>query len=65
MNHILQEFNPFYFMEKIDKNKLKMLKSNPEWKLSVNFQDFYRQYEKNVSVLIDDVKVKEKELYEK
>lgn len=52
-------------MEKIDQTKLKSLKSNPEWKLNVQFEDFYQEYEDRITSLIGEVKVKEKELYEK
>ena len=52
-------------MDKIDKSRLKSIKSNPEWKLHINFESFYQSYEDRIQELIAEVKVKEKDLYEK
>lgn len=41
------------------------MKSNPEWKLNVNFEKSYSEYEERIGKLILEVKGKEKELYEK
>jgi hypothetical protein len=52
-------------LDKIDKSKLKNYKSNPEWKLNLNFTDFYSDFEKGIEVLIEEVKFKEIEVHEK
>lgn len=52
-------------MNKIDSARLKTTKSNPEWKLNINFESYFQEYESSITSLIEEVKIKEKELYEK
>ncbi|CAD8044697.1 unnamed protein product [Paramecium primaurelia] len=60
-----EEFNPFYYLEKIDQSKLSTLKSNPEWKLEIRFKEYYENYEQKIKTLFEQVKIKEREVYEK
>ncbi|CAD8135461.1 unnamed protein product [Paramecium pentaurelia] len=60
-----EEFNPFYYLEKIDQTKLSTIKSNPEWKLEIGFKEYYEKYEQKIKTLFDQVKIKEKEVHEK
>ncbi|CAD8133059.1 unnamed protein product [Paramecium octaurelia] len=60
-----EEFNPFFYLEKIDQTKLNTLKSNPEWKLEIGFKEYYERYEQKIKTLFDQVKIKEKEVHEK
>ena len=60
-----EEFNPFYFLEKIDCSLLKSEKSNPEWKLSINFNKYYKDFEKMILHQTETVSVLEKEMKEK
>ncbi|EGR33574.1 hypothetical protein IMG5_048910 [Ichthyophthirius multifiliis] len=60
-----EEFSPFYYLDKINVQKLQSLKSNPEWKLNINYQKYYEQYEKHINDLKKDVLIKEQQLQEK
>lgn len=60
-----EEFDPFFFFDRIDKSKLQYLKSNPEWRLEISFKEYYEAYERKIAKLFEQVKVKEKEVYEK
>ena len=46
-------------MEKIDQVKLPSLKSNPDWKLQVDFEQYFLAYEDKINKLIKDVKLRE------
>lgn len=43
-----EEFNPLYYIERIDKPKLKTEKSNPDWKLEINYKKYYDNFEKMI-----------------
>lgn len=41
------------------------MKSNPEWKLNIKFEKAFHEYEKRIGELIEEVKEKEEDLFEK
>ncbi|KAL4503262.1 hypothetical protein ABPG72_000868 [Tetrahymena utriculariae] len=60
-----EEFNPFYFMDKIDKNKLKTDRSNTDWKLHINYIKYFESFEDSIKQLNVDIQKQENELKEK
>ena len=46
-----EEFNPFYFNDKIDLQKVQNIKSNPDWKLNIKYQKYFEEFEKSIHEL--------------
>ena len=56
-----QEFDPFYYEDKIDRSWADTKKSN-HWKLYLNFEKYWNQFEDNTEQIWADVRKGEKEL---
>jgi hypothetical protein len=56
-----QEFDPFYYEDKIDRSWADTKKSN-KWKLYLNFEKYWNEFEQETDNIWDEVKKGEKEL---
>lgn len=56
-----QEFDPFYYEDKIDRTWADSKKSN-KWKLYLNFEKYWNEFEEETETIWDEVKKGEKDL---
>lgn len=60
-----EEFNPFFFMDKIDRTKLSSERSNTDWKLHIDYNFYHAQFEEAIHALNADIVKQEKEQKER
>lgn len=60
-----EEFNPFHFLDKIDRSKLTLERSNTDWKLHIDYIQYYQSFEDSIKNLNNDIHQRELEQKER